>query len=91
MLSQILVNNPKDRITLEGIQKHAWFNKGFGAESPRRHMPIAVTEKQLVHAVCTAQMTATTPRTTATTTTTTNADVAAPATPPTYECGFASP
>merc|ERR1719305_1895858 len=55
LLSQILVQNPKDRITLERIQNNAWFNKGFESEAPSKHMPITVTEEQLCNAVTSAE------------------------------------
>jgi 5'-AMP-activated protein kinase catalytic alpha subunit len=55
LLSQILVKNPKDRITLESIQNNAWFNKGFESEAPSKHTPITVTEEQLCNAVTSAE------------------------------------
>ena len=53
-----MVTDPKIRITLEDVQKNAWYNKGFESEAPRQYAPIMVTQKQLATAVSTVHMTA---------------------------------
>ena len=57
LLSQILTRKSGERITLEGIQHNAWYNQGFGSETPVKYMRIEVTKDQLTDAVSTAKMT----------------------------------
>merc|ERR1719181_2272684 len=56
LLSQMLVTCPKTRITLEEVQKNAWFNKGFDSASPVKYAPITVSKKQLASAVSTVKL-----------------------------------
>ena len=56
LLSKIMAKDPKERITLEDIQKTAWYKKGFETEAPKKYTPITVTQQQLAGAVSTAEM-----------------------------------
>merc|ERR1712226_1126289 len=56
LLSQMLVTDPKMRISLEDVQKNDWYNKGFESEAPRHYKPITVTKKQLASAVSVVKM-----------------------------------
>jgi len=46
LLRCILDKDPKQRITLEDIQKTAWYNRGYDPETPKKCAPIAVTNGQ---------------------------------------------
>jgi len=46
LLSRMLDKNPKKRITLEDIQKTAWYNRGYDPETPKKCVPTAVTNDQ---------------------------------------------
>ena len=58
LLSQILAKTPEKRITVEDVQKNAWYNKGFESEAPRKYRAITVTNDQVAGAVSTAKLTA---------------------------------
>ena len=75
LLSKMLVTDPKIRISLEEVQKNAWFNKGFEASAPITYAPITVTKKQLASAVSTVKLIAAA-----------GADAVGPPGAPTYVC-----
>ena len=77
-----MVKNPKERITLEAIQKTAWYNKGFESEAPRKYTPITVTQDQLAGAVLATEVVVEMHDAPAA-----SADAAAPSGAPTYVCG----
>ena len=75
LLSKMLVTDPNIRISLEEVQKNAWFNKGFEASAPITYAPITVTKKQLASAVSTVKLIAAA-----------GADAVGPPGAPTYVC-----